>query len=156
MALFLVQHGISAAKGEDPEKVLSDVGREETNRIAQIAKGGKIPVQKIVHSGKKRAEQTAVIFQEILALQIPTEKISGINPTDDVRIFAATIELEANLMVVGHMPFMERLVSFLTTGSEACRVYKFQNSGIVCLDMEWGEDNKADWYIKWTLNPDIS
>ncbi len=156
MALFLVQHGISAPKDIDPEKGLSDFGREETNRIAQVAKGYKIPVQKIVHSGKKRAEQTAGIFHETLALEIPMKKNSGINPMDDARIFAATIELEENLMVVGHMPFMERLVSFLTTGSENCRVFKFQNSGIVCLDMESGEDNEADWFIKWTLNPNIS
>ena len=71
MALFLVQHGISAPKDIDPEKGLSDFGREETNRIAQVAKGYKIPVQKIVHSGKKRAEQTAAIFHETLALEIP-------------------------------------------------------------------------------------
>ena len=156
MALFLVQHGISAPKDIDPEKGLSDLGREETNRIAQVAKGYKIPVQKIVHSGKKRAEQTAGIFHETLALENPMEIISGINPMDDVRSFAATIELEGNVMVVGHMPFMERLVSFLTTGSETCRVFKFQNSGIVCLDMESGEDNEADWFIKWTLSPHIS
>ena len=156
MALFLVQHGISAPKDIDPERGLSDSGREETHRIAQVAKGYNIPVKKIVHSSKKRAEQTAGIFHEILALEIPTKKISGINPMDDVRIFAATIELEANLMVVGHMPFMERLVSFLITGSDNCRVCRFQNSGIVCLDMERGEDHKADWFIKWSLNPDIS
>ena len=156
MALFLVQHGISAPKDIDPEKGLSDFGREETNRIAQVAKGYKIPVKKIVHSGKKRAEQTAGIYHEILALEIPMKKISGINPMDDVQIFAATIQLEENLMVVGHMPFMERLVSFLTTGSENCRVYKFQNSGIVCLDMDRRDDKKADWFIKWTLNTNIS
>jgi phosphohistidine phosphatase len=156
MALFLVQHGISESKDIDPERGLSDFGREETNRIALVAKGYKIPVQKLVHSGKKRAEQTADIFYEALALKTPMKKISGINPMDDVPSFAATIEPEENLMVVGHMPFMERLVSFLTTGTEDCRVYKFQNSGIVCLDMEIGEDNKADWFIKWTLNPNIS
>ncbi len=156
MALFLVQHGISAPKDIDPEKGLSDFGREQTNRIAQVAKGYKIPVQKIVHSGKKRAEQTAGIFHEALALKTPMKMISGIKPMDDARSFAATIELKENLMVVGHMPFMERLVSFLTTGAESCRVFKFQNSGIVCLDMEGGEDHEEDWFIKWTLNPDIS
>ena len=156
MALFLVQHGISEAKDMDPKKGLSAFGREETNRIALVAKGYKIPIQKLVHSGKKRAEQTADIFYEVLDLKTPMKKISGINPMDDVRSFAATIEPDENLMVVGHMPFMERLVSFLTTGTENCRVYKFQNSGIVCLDMEIGEDNKVDWFIRWTLNPNIS
>ena len=59
-------------------------------------------------------------------------------------------------MVVGHMPFMQRLVSYLTVGSEEIRVYQFQNSGIVCLDNSEGTDGKLDWFIKWTLNPNIS
>jgi phosphohistidine phosphatase len=153
MALFLVQHGISASKDVDPERGLTDIGREETNRIALVAKEYKISVQKIVHSGKKRAEQTAAIYQEILAVEAPMEMISGINPMDDVQSFAARIEPQENWMVVGHMPFMERLVSFLTTGAESIRVYQFQNSGIVCLDMEG--DKEAGWFIKWTLNPNI-
>ena len=82
--------------------------------------------------------------------------ISGISPLDDVRPFAARIDPQANGMVVGHMPFMERLVSYLTTGSEEIRVYRFQNSGIVCLDCEQGRDGEPDWFIKWTLNPNIT
>ncbi|MBW2594173.1 MAG: phosphohistidine phosphatase SixA, partial [Deltaproteobacteria bacterium] len=78
-------------------------------------------------------------------------EISGINPMDDVKAFGDTIDPAADLMVVGHLPFMEKLVSYLTAGLEDKRVYKFQNSGIVCLDRE--ENN---WFIKWTLNPDIS
>ena len=156
MALFLVQHGISASKDVDPEKGLSDLGKEESSRVAMVAKGYRIPVQKIVHSGKKRAEQTAAIYHKTLAPEAPMEMISGINPLDDVRIFAAGIDPRENRMVVGHLPFMERLVSFLTTGAENIRVYKFQNSGIVCLDVEGGNDNAPDWFIKWTLNPNIS
>ncbi len=156
MALFLVQHGISASKDMDPERGLSELGTEKTNLIAMVAKGYKIPVQKIVHSGKKRAEQTAAIYHQALAPETPLKMISGINPMNDVRNFASSIEPQENWMVVGHMPFMERLVSYLTTGSEDILVYKFQNSGIVCLDVEGGVDKPADWFIKWTLNPNIS
>ena len=138
MALFLVQHGISASKDMDPEKGLSDLGTEETNRIAMVAKGYEIPVQKIVHSGKKRAEQTAAIYHQALALETPMEMISGINPMDDIQIFASRIQSQENWMVIGHMPFLERLVSFLTTGWKG------------------GVDEAMDWFIKWTLNPNIS
>ena len=156
MALFLVQHGISLPKVLDPERGLADLGIEETNRIAPVAKGYGIPVHTIVHSGKKRAEQTAVIYHRALALETPLEVIPGINPLDDVRAFAVRIDPQANWMVVGHMPFMERLVSYLVTGSEAIRVYQFQNSGIVCLDCGEGRDKDPDWFIKWTLNPNIT
>ena len=156
MALFLVQHGRSASKDIDPEKGLTDLGQEETKTMAKLAGDYRIPVQQIFHSGKKRAEQTAIIYQEMLGLQTPIKKIPGINPMDDVQAFAATIDPQKNWMVVGHLPFMERLVGFLTTGSADIRVYQFQNSGIVCLDMQQEPVMTPDWFIKWTLNPTIS
>lgn len=156
MALFLVQHGKSASKDVDPEKGLTDQGRNDTERIAQAAKGYGIKVESIVHSGKKRAEQTAAIYHAALDVESPLEAIAGIDPLDDVRVFAHGLDAAADLMAVGHMPFMQRLVSYLTVGSDAVHVYQFQNSGIVCLDAEIGEDGKPDWFIKWTLNPNIS
>jgi len=151
MALFLVQHGLSLSKDKDPEKGLSDAGKEDTRRIADVAKTYAISVAKIVPSGKKRAAQTGVIFQDALQPKSGIAEISGINPMDDVKAFGDTIDPAANLMVVGHLPFMEKLVSYLTAGLEDKRIYKFQNSGVVCLDRE---DN--GWFIKWTLNPNIS
>ena len=151
MALFLVQHGLSLSKDKDPDKGLSNAGKEDTRRIADVAKTYTISVAKIVHSGKKRAAQTGIIFQDALQPKSGIAEISGINPMDDVKAFGDTIDPAANLMVVGHLPFMEKLVSYLTAGLEDKRVYKFQNSGIVCLDRE---DN--GWFIKWTLNPNIS
>ena len=151
MAIFLVQHGVSLSKEQDPEKGISDKGQTDTVRIAEVAKGYNIPVQKIVHSGKKRAEQTARVFNDILGIKSPCEQMNAIQPLDDVKVFGKKINPVSNLMVVGHLPFMERLVSYLVVGSETTRVIKFQNSGIVCLDVEADQ-----WFIKWTLNPDIS
>ncbi|MCP3943639.1 MAG: phosphohistidine phosphatase SixA [Desulfobacteraceae bacterium] len=156
MALFLVQHGISAPRSADPQKGLSELGVEETKRIALVAKGYGIPVANVLHSGKKRAEQTAQIYHRALGVKTPMEEIAGINPLDDVRGFATRIDSKTNWMVVGHMPFMEKLVSYLTAGSEESGVYLFQNSGIVCLDARDGEGQEPDWFIKWTLNPNIS
>jgi phosphohistidine phosphatase len=151
MALFLVQHGLSLPKERDPEKGLSEIGQQDTKKIAEVAKMYKIPVSMIFHSGKKRAEQTALIFNEILDLKAPCKKMQGIKPLGDVKIIGSKIDPNANSMIVGHLPFMEKLVSYLVIGNEDLKIYKFQNSGIVCLD---NEDNK--WFIKWTLNPDIS
>jgi len=156
MALFLVQHGISAGKDIDPERGLTDQGRAETKRIAQVAKGYGIRVGRIVHSGKKRAAQTASIYHDALSLQAPLEMVPGLNPLDDVRVFAERLTPEADLMVVGHMPFMQRLLAYLVAGSAELKIYQFQNSGIVCLDADEEAEGKQDWFIKWTLNPNIS
>ena len=152
MAIFLVQHGRCLSKEEDPRKGLSPRGDEQTRLIAGVAGNYEVPVKKIIHSGKKRARQTAELFREILGVDAQIEQASGISPMDDVVRFSGKIHADDNLMVVGHLPFMERLVGYLTAGDKNCRVCKFQNSGIVCLDSE----KEGDWFIKWTLNPEIS
>lgn len=155
MALFLVQHGISAAKEVDPEKGLADEGRQETQRIAEVLKGYGVGVEKIVHSGKKRALQTAEIYHAMLQLDKPMEVVEGIAPLDDVKKFAATVNTIDNCLVVGHLPFMQHLVSYLTTGNKKQKIYQFQNSGVVCLEVDKDEDGGESWFIKWTINPQI-
>jgi len=152
MALFLVQHGKSLPKDKDPQKGLSPEGITETKRIAGVAKGYDIRVSKITHSGKTRARQTAEILNSALKPKGGIHERSGLNPLDDVAVFADTIDSGENEMLVGHLPFMERLTAFLITGFADRPVFKFQNSGIVCLDTEPPAES---WVIKWALMPHI-
>ncbi|MGD9082010.1 MAG: phosphohistidine phosphatase SixA [Desulfobacterales bacterium] len=152
MALFLVQHGKSLPKDEDPKKGLSPEGIAETKRIAEVAKAYNVQVSGITHSGKTRARQTAEIISSVLEPKGGVEVSSGLNPMDDVTAFADKIDSTANRMIVGHLPFMERMTSFLITGSIEKPVFKFQNSGIVCLDKD---PATQFWMIKWTLMPNI-
>ncbi len=59
MSIYLVQHGLSLPKDIDPEKGLSEKGAADVNRIAEVAQGYGVQVSRIVHSGKKRARETA-------------------------------------------------------------------------------------------------
>jgi phosphohistidine phosphatase len=152
MAIFLAQHGISLPKEKDPNKGLSDEGIAETKRIAEVAKEYKVRVSGITHSGKTRALQTADIFSSALEPENGLEERNGLNPLDDVTAFADTIDSAENRMFVGHLPFMERITAFLITGSMEKPVFKFQNSGIVCLDQD---PVTQSWVIKWTLMPNI-
>ncbi|MBW2598990.1 MAG: hypothetical protein JRC60_02590 [Deltaproteobacteria bacterium] len=68
-----------------------------------MAKSYTIVVAKIVHSGKKRAEQTGIIFQDALQPKPDLAKISGINPMDDVKAFGDTLDPAVDLMVVGQL-----------------------------------------------------
>ena len=71
VALYLVQHGKSLPKEEDPERGLSPEGLTEVEGIADAAKTNGIRVARIDHSGKKRARQTADLFAS--ALQNPPQ-----------------------------------------------------------------------------------
>ena len=152
MALFLLQHGKSLSKDKDPNKGLSEAGIHETERIAQVAKGYGVHVSGIAHSGKTRARQTADIFASALKPEGGLQEISGLNPLDDVTAVSDSLDSTEDRMLVGHLPFMERLTAYLITGSIERPVFKFQNSGIVCLDTD---PATGSWVIKWALMPHI-
>ena len=80
MALYVVQHGRCLPKTEDPEKGLSAEGKSDTVRIAAVAKGYAVTVSRIIHSGKKRARETADLFAEALAPPEGTVVRDGMNP----------------------------------------------------------------------------
>lgn len=152
MAIYLVQHGLSLSKEEDPQQGLAQEGTEKVRLIADVAANYSVKVDTIYHSGKTRAEQTAQLMA--VALEPPGGVVArnGLAPMDDVASLAMELEPASNVMLVGHLPFMERLTSLLTTGSAAFRVFKFQNGGIVCLDRD---DDNEKWYIKWALMPKV-
>ena len=153
MALYLVQHGLSLPKDADPEKGLSTEGMQAVQRMAEVARSYGIPVSSIIHSGKKRARQTADILAAVLTPDQGVRSVTGINPLDDVAAFAAGVEFSANTMVVGHLPFLERLTSLLITGEQEPVVFKLQNGGILCLDRFERLERPA---IRWALMPQVN
>ena len=152
MALYLVQHGKSLPKDIDPDQGLSEEGVAETKRIADVAANYRVNVSQIKHSVKTRAHKTAEIFASAFNPAGGILEVAGLKPLDDVTSFAAAIDPNENIMLVGHLPFMERMASCLVTGSTDTPVFKFQNSGIVCLNKNPDTDS---WVIVWTLMPNI-
>jgi len=66
MKLYLVRHGEAYPETVDPSRPLTDKGKSETQKIANCLKQTQINIDLIVHSGKKRAEQTAEILKNAL------------------------------------------------------------------------------------------
>jgi len=153
MALYIVQHGQSLTKDMDPEKGLSPQGIADVERIAGVAQSYGVKVARIQHSGKKRARQTAGLLAAILKPAGGLQELTNINPLDDVAAFASRVDCSADTMVVGHLPFLERLTSFLITGQQGPIVFKLQNGGILCLDQIENSDSPA---IKWALMPRVT
>ena len=150
MVIFLVQHGQCFDKGTDPKRSLSPEGRKKIIQVSDQASQAGITVTTIYHSDKLRSQQTAKLFSERLKAN-RIESITGINPLDDVEEFVQNFQFLNHSMIVGHLPFLECLTSYLITGCPEQMVVKFQNGGIVCLE----NNENAHWYIKWTIMPDI-
>ena len=150
MAIYLVQHGKSLPEDVDPDKGLSGEGKKEVEHVAAEAKRYGLNMAAIRHSGKKRALQTAEVFQSILGSRGGVQKMSGLGPMDDVTTLAAILNQHEYTMFVGHLPFMEKLVAYLIRGSAEIPVIKFKNGAIVCLEKE---REGGEWIIQWVIPP---
>jgi phosphohistidine phosphatase len=73
-----------------------------------------VEVTEIRHSGKTRARQTAEIIGQALSPPQGVKAVSGLSPLDDVGPVAEELdEVSEPLMLVGHLPFLERLAGQL-------------------------------------------
>ena len=119
--LYLVRHGEAKSKDEDPERGLTEAGRANVNKMAAWAAAAGVRVDEIRHSGKLRSQQTAEIFADNLGAKV--QAVSGMAPNDDVAGFADAIQDEQrDIMLVGHLPFLERLAALLIVGSDESAV----------------------------------
>jgi len=148
--LYLMQHGEAKPEAEDPERSLTVRGEEETQKISGAAKRLGIRPSRIYHSGKKRAKQTAGIISKALGLSPQISK--GLSPNDDVRPWIERISREAkDLMIVGHLPFLEKLASSLVCGDEGLKAVLFRYSAILCLEKK----EPGRWAVDWLLKPEM-
>jgi phosphohistidine phosphatase len=152
MKLYLVQHGDAEPKSVDPARPLAERGRQETGRVAALAARLGLEVGQIRHSGKTRAEQTAAVLGEALSPPGGVVAVSGLAPKDNVGPVAQAVACETGpVMLVGHLPFLARLVGLLLTGDPDRTAVQFRNSAIVCLTRE-----EEGWQVAWLLTPEMA
>jgi phosphohistidine phosphatase len=150
--IYLVQHGEAEPESVDPARPLSERGRGDVQCVAARAGRLALEVQQIRHSGKTRAEQTAALFADALSPPDGVVSVSGLAPKDDVVPVANALAGESRpVMLVGHLPFLERLISCLVTGDAERPVVRFRNGGVVCL-----ERKDAGWLVAWILTPEMA
>lgn len=153
MRLYLVQHGEAKPKSEDPERPLTEQGRQDVERVAAFAQHAGVEVFQIRHSGKRRAEETATILAKYLTPAGGVSPSPGLAPRDDAGLVAELLNRETKpLMFVGHRPFMDHLAGLLITGELDHAIVSFQKGGIVCLE----RDPKTwKWAVCWVVTPDL-
>ncbi|MEJ2212093.1 MAG: hypothetical protein P8129_24100, partial [Anaerolineae bacterium] len=55
------------------------------------------------------------------------------------------------VMLVGHLPFMERLIGELVVGDPDEAIVDVQNAAITCLS-----ENDGAWQVSWILTPEMA
>lgn len=152
MQVYLVQHGASKTEAEDPQRSLTDEGRRIVEKMADYLASAGISLDRIKHSDKLRARQTAEILAASLSPHNGTEQVTGMAPNDDVSAMRISLHSEAeNVMLVGHLPYLSRLLSSLLLVDENRPLVEFHMGGVICL--EHGENGQ--FRIVWALIPDL-
>ncbi|HKJ83861.1 MAG TPA: phosphohistidine phosphatase SixA [Mariprofundaceae bacterium] len=152
MHLYLVQHGMAKSREEDPERGLTAQGSEDTVRVAGLLSLFSRPQPaRILHSGKARARQTAELIGQQLRVDM-VEAAPDLTPDADPQLWAARLdEMDEELMLIGHLPHLERLASLLLCGDAERGMVRFSNAGVLCLM----RDATRRYRTEWMLVPDL-
>lgn len=153
MKLYLIQHAESKSKDEDPERPLSEDGKVNIRKMATfITQMTNVRVKTIVHSGKLRARQTAEILAGHLEPLSAVEEAGNLEPLDDISTWVNRLaDMVEDLVIVGHMPHLSKLTSFLLIQETERSIVDFKNSGIVCID----RNQSGIWSLSWMMIPQI-
>ncbi|MCC5832414.1 MAG: phosphohistidine phosphatase SixA [Chlamydiales bacterium] len=149
MKLYLVRHGDYLSSDIDSRQPLSQTGKEETASVARYLEECGVEIDEILHSVKARSKETAEILGKRLAPDVALNEREGLKPLDPVEPIIEEIKLyERDLMIVGHLPFMEKLLTSLLFGDEGPSPVAFTGSCVVCLEGE-----NSSWTISWIVSP---
>lgn len=153
MRIYLVQHGDALPKEVDPERPLSEAGQRDVNRVAAFLADAGVRVARILHSGKRRAEETAQILGQRLGHGGAPAASAGLDPNDATDTIALKLaDWSQATMLVGHLPYMAMLAGRLATGRDDPGVVAFTPGTVLCLE-RIGEGRFA---IVWMIRPELA
>jgi phosphohistidine phosphatase len=145
MKIYLIQHGVALPREKNPDRPLSTQGEAQVQRTGEYLRSRGITADMILHSKKIRAAQTAEIIAEALGCK-QIKARDDMNPKDPVKKFSEEISAsKMDIVIVGHLPFLQKLGSRLLTGVEKNDFISFKNSGVLALDYD--EKWKIDWLV---------
>lgn len=153
MNLYLVQHAEAKAKEEDPERHLTDIGLANIKKVASfLAQNSDIHLNTIIHSGKARAIQTAEVLAEKLNPSSGLEVGKELGPVSSPWGWVENLsQIDNDIMLVGHLPHLNRLASLLLCQDETKKIVEFRNGGVLHLL----KDESGIWTIRWMVIPQI-
>ena len=156
MMVYLMQHAQAVAEEVDSLRPLSEEGQTAIARVAARVALHSLAVEHIYYSGKLRARQTAEILAAALHLENGVEQLEGLNPKDRAEPLARWLRVETQkpaeggIVLVSHLPLLDRLASLLLTGNEEMGVIAFQYAALVALEPKG--DGKR-FAVQWVLTP---
>jgi len=153
MRIYIVQTGEALAKETtDFDRPLSNTGQLNVERLSSLLSGVNLQARRVIHSGNLRARQTLEILRWAATPERRLiEARSGLDPEDPVEPWVQEIaSWEEDAVLVGHQPFLGKLVSRMIAGRENPPVVQFVPGTAVCL-----ERVGDGWTIVWMIPPKL-
>lgn len=156
MKLYLARHGEAMSKDENPDRPLTDSGSQTVRQIAAfLENSGTLAVSEVRHSTKLRARQTAELMAQHQGDEVQINQVEGLEPMADVRPLAHELAtVRTDLMLVGHLPHLDRLASRLVAGDAEKGAFDFEAGGVLCLQRR-DENGRPSWTVEWMLDPHL-
>jgi phosphohistidine phosphatase len=143
MNLYLVHHGDAVGPEVDPQRPLSQRGRETVERLANEAANRGARPAIVWHSGKLRAKQTAEAFWRACNALADFSATRDLQPDEPAVWMRDRLRGEArDILIAGHFPHLPRLLGLLTADQT------FPQHGVVALATE---DEGETWKEVWRL-----
>lgn len=150
MKLYLMRHGEALSPQIDPERGLSDNGKEKVKLVADYLKKKDITFSQIFHSKKKRARETAEIMAATISPDAELMLHENITPNDDPQlVFSEINSWDKDTLIASHLPFVPNLMTLLTEKDAYMTAITFETTTIICLEKE----NNYKWSLKWATAP---
>ena len=142
MFTYLVHHGDALGPDVDPQRPLSVAGLAKVNNLASRVAARDVRPRIIWHSGKLRARQTAAAFWRECNPLAEFSASRWMQPGDPPHIGDLLPVEDRDVMLVGHLPHLDRLLDYL----ELPAAQPFPSHGCVAL-----ERLESGWVERWRL-----
>jgi phosphohistidine phosphatase len=131
MNLYLLRHGLATELtpdqlAQDAERRLTPKGIRKLRKIAAGMNALELRFDLILSSPYTRARQTAELVARQLQPRKRVVRCDDLAPGGDPRELIAFLRgcepVPAEVLLVGHEPYLSNFISLLTTGSAGCRL----------------------------------
>jgi phosphohistidine phosphatase len=146
--IILMQHGSYLSEEQDPEKGLSEKGKEQVELAASMLNKLAIQVDLILTSSKKRSMETGQILENTLHTK-NLEQNSHIlpkTPALDTITYLQSLRFQT-VLIAGHLPSIKELGKELCGGD-----IDFENGSIAMIETE---ELTGSGCLKWFITPKI-
>jgi phosphohistidine phosphatase len=161
MNLYLLRHGVAAAKGDpafetDSERPLTKKGAKKFRKAARGIERLGVSFDAILSSPLIRARQTADLLAEALGQESGVDEIPALAPDSSPEQLLAelsSVEGKEHVILVGHEPFLGKLAAFLVNGkNNSDSVIPLKKGGICRIEIEALPSTRPG-QIHWLLTP---